>query len=577
MLTPYTGQLLLLRKCLAQASIVVELNERDKEDLANKGLQLDDDESESKEEDEKDEAKSDDEDHCSNDNTHHVSVAVVRQTLRDSVRISTVDNFQGEEALIVVLSTVRSNTRGSLGFLAIDNRVNVALSRAKHGMVVLCSADTVEQYEIKQEERHAKKRSPVQTGPTMFAQAVRHLHSKGCVSSTLQLQCQMHGAQQRVETAADFTRLAPDGGCIEPCASRLDCGHMCRRLCHPDDREHKIGVKDCAEPCTRLMDCGHACKLICKEPCDCHEFVLIKLNCGHSLRVTCAQRHDVHKCQEPVPMPGGSHPVCGHSKPNQTVPCSHAAILASAAAGEVTRESALEMPARSILFRCQEICGGRRDCSQQHDCKRRCGDCTRETVKALTVDSLKEAHTRSVHFGSCPSPCDRPLMCGHACTSNAKITCHSAKDCPPCDKPCAVRCAHSNCAKSCKDVCALCTEKCVWKCSTQHPGAPECCDLRCGTPCDRLPCDRRCELLLKECGHRCPGLCGEACPSSLYCRECALSGVDIAHGAAAGDGGTAAPASGALEKRSACMQQIVDYVMLSSLQVYALLLDSYVV
>ncbi len=51
--------------------------------------------------------------------------------------LSTVDNFQGEEGDLVILSTVRNNDLGKVGFIAMDNRGNVMLSRAKHGMVIL--------------------------------------------------------------------------------------------------------------------------------------------------------------------------------------------------------------------------------------------------------------------------------------------------------------------------------------------------------------------------------------------------------------------------------------------------------
>lgn len=47
------------------------------------------------------------------------------------VRISSVDNFQGEESDIVLLSLVRSNSDDSIGFLKFNNRICVALSRAK--------------------------------------------------------------------------------------------------------------------------------------------------------------------------------------------------------------------------------------------------------------------------------------------------------------------------------------------------------------------------------------------------------------------------------------------------------------
>ena len=52
----------------------------------------------------------------------------------EGVRVTTVDNYQGEENDIILLSLVRSNMQGSIGFLRTDNRVCVALSRAKHAL-----------------------------------------------------------------------------------------------------------------------------------------------------------------------------------------------------------------------------------------------------------------------------------------------------------------------------------------------------------------------------------------------------------------------------------------------------------
>ena len=49
----------------------------------------------------------------------------------DGVRVTAVDNFQGEESDIILLSLVRSNEDANIGFLKIENRVCVALSRAK--------------------------------------------------------------------------------------------------------------------------------------------------------------------------------------------------------------------------------------------------------------------------------------------------------------------------------------------------------------------------------------------------------------------------------------------------------------
>ena len=47
--------------------------------------------------------------------------------------MTAVDNYQGEENDVIILSLVRSNQEGSVGFLGTDNRVCVALSRARNG------------------------------------------------------------------------------------------------------------------------------------------------------------------------------------------------------------------------------------------------------------------------------------------------------------------------------------------------------------------------------------------------------------------------------------------------------------
>lgn len=65
----------------------------------------------------------------------------------DGVRIevNSVDAVQGREADLVVFSTVRSNVGSRIGFLESDRRANVALSRARRGLVLVGDADFLRQ------------------------------------------------------------------------------------------------------------------------------------------------------------------------------------------------------------------------------------------------------------------------------------------------------------------------------------------------------------------------------------------------------------------------------------------------
>ncbi|KAJ3689679.1 hypothetical protein LUZ61_018843 [Rhynchospora tenuis] len=59
------------------------------------------------------------------------------------VRVKSIDGFQGQEEDIIILSTVRCNNKGSVGFLHDNQRTNVAITRARHCMWIVGSASTL--------------------------------------------------------------------------------------------------------------------------------------------------------------------------------------------------------------------------------------------------------------------------------------------------------------------------------------------------------------------------------------------------------------------------------------------------
>ena len=165
------------------------------------------------------------------------------------VGVYTVDSYQGEENDIVLLSLVRSNEAGHVGFLDNDNRVNVALSRAKLGLFIFGNRSLLEKrggplwvqiFQILDDRGHPDTRFSRTDEPCLRAGTRMYLVC-GCGVATHEADQQACGQQcQRghapmvtaVACADDFAELL-DGGCRLKCGEELPCKHGCPLNCHP--------------------------------------------------------------------------------------------------------------------------------------------------------------------------------------------------------------------------------------------------------------------------------------------------------------------------------------------------------
>lgn len=165
-LTPYMGQLSLLRQTLSEINDPY-LNELDTHDLVRAGLM-----------------------------TQAASKAA-----KAKLRLSTVDNYQGEESDIVIISMARSNKNGDIGFLVACERLVVLMSRAKKGIILYGNMNTF----------LASKK-----GGELWKKYFDAMKEKGFLFDGLPVHCEQHPARLSVlQKPQDFDQHCPDGGCAE--------------------------------------------------------------------------------------------------------------------------------------------------------------------------------------------------------------------------------------------------------------------------------------------------------------------------------------------------------------------------
>ncbi|KKZ62783.1 hypothetical protein EMCG_02894 [[Emmonsia] crescens] len=182
-LTPYLAQLGLMMDVLGQDNDPV-LNDLDSYDLVRAGL----------------------------------LPAATARVNKTRLRISTIDNYQGEERKIVIVSLTRSNSRGDIGFLSSPERLNVLISRARDAFIILGNAGTF---------LESRK------GGELWKRFTDLLKEGSHIYSGFPIKCERHPDRKALLSCPQDFDNCPDGGCMEPCGVTLNCGiHPCPSRCH---------------------------------------------------------------------------------------------------------------------------------------------------------------------------------------------------------------------------------------------------------------------------------------------------------------------------------------------------------
>ncbi|PBK92624.1 P-loop containing nucleoside triphosphate hydrolase protein [Armillaria gallica] len=191
------------------------------------------------------------------------------------LRLATIDNYQGEESDIVIVSLTRSNLDHDIGFMSAPERVNVLLSRARDGLIMIGNSDTFTQ---------ARK------GKAVWQQLFAMLRDRGHIYDGLPVKCEQHPYRTALlSTESQFEKDCPDGGCLEPWQvfsnslsitpltqwyssnATLNCGlHACPSLCHRLQDHSKMRCRQkvttqCLEGHSQSRECSERALQCCRR------------------------------------------------------------------------------------------------------------------------------------------------------------------------------------------------------------------------------------------------------------------------------------------------------------------------
>ena len=416
------------------------------------------------------------------------------------IQVQTIDMYQGDENQYVIISLVRSNTYGGIGFLKELERRCVAQSRAKCGMYFVGNMNLL-----------------ITARNSCWSATIHGMIQQGCAGNAMPLQCSKHTTSRCDAVDGDQVKGVIDNPkllCKEKCGDLYPCRkHRCKRSCLPQHNH-----TGCVELVIDIFPkCHHLVKRKCQQDLSellCGKEVRVVLeHCGHEVMKQCHQRNCDILCDEQVTV---IFPKCGH---------------------QTEKKCYVKIEEMSCTRPCEE----RNSCGI-HRCVNECGKPHAHDSCPKMIDYI---------FPSCNHPSPRKKKCSEPinkkCTKivNFTGTCghQIQKECsqeenPPCThqcekkKSCGIhRCVnkcgkphdHDNCQKmidysfpGCNHASPKkkqCSEVITWNCSANvffngscgHPIMKQCYqkdgDVKCAVPCSKQ----------RKCGHPCTNVCGDDC------------------------------------------------------------------
>ena len=113
-----------------------------------------------------------------------------------------LDNYQGEESDIVIISLTRSNVGHEIGFMQSQERLTVLLSRARDALIMIGNMDTF---------MHSRR------GGGVWSKLFDLLQQSGQLYDGFPIFCERHPDRENLlKKPSDFDRVCPDGGCLQP-------------------------------------------------------------------------------------------------------------------------------------------------------------------------------------------------------------------------------------------------------------------------------------------------------------------------------------------------------------------------